>query len=764
MMDSSLAAARLAALVLCDPATGELRKPGDAALERLGAAGGRDVAERAWRVLGGCGPGERAGRNVDAELIDVAGSARGPEEALLYLYSWYQVLWTRAGGPEGALNSSYAASSIAGANRLWRVTFKISSIQDMIANSRKTSDLWAASYLGSILAWGTARPFIERYGPSSVLSPFIGANPLYVHYAYGRLRGGELEGMMRRLASGLVGIDPESEIPGSALLPAKMDLLIPDCGMDEDEVWKEVEDNYRNTWRTLYSALRNGWGPGFRKIEEMEGLLDEAAGWPPFPLERIDARCVSPEDLVKGADHEGRLGTWQRIWVDYGYGISGAALRATDGLYGGNRSYRFCTACGINVAAVEHAERGEKGEPLCPYCAAKRALPSGLGAILGALGFHAPAREGPHWPSTTTLAAAEALLRRYGEGEGGDLRARLIDDENRAAREAGDVEEVLGELSEARTHYYILRGDTDNAGLLFRENSGLANYVGVSRDFALMALAALRIMERAGGFVVYSGGDDLAALFPNVDREGVPLVADALGKLMEPCFGGEGGMVGEGDYAVPYRIHGKHCRSYSVLAAHYSDPLSVAWRMSGDLLELKDRFRSCANCGCGTPKDNPPWIGKNAVLIFRGSGHVASLHEMECGAALLPAVREIWSGGGALPTLLRLRGSGLAKGLAHDALREIDEYGREEDGSAEWTRVSWGILEMIVRRSEQRGGAASMALDALKPLRDSRVALKPSRDKDSRIEPVEDDRAPCGAGGRCGYVSWEALRALSHLR
>ncbi|MFP3138428.1 MAG: hypothetical protein RXS42_09490, partial [Nitrososphaeria archaeon] len=124
----------------------------------------------------------------------------------------------------------------------------------------------------------------------------------------------------------------------------------------------------------------------------------------------------------------------------------------------------------------------------------------------------------------------------------------------------------------------------------------------------------------------------------------------------------------------------------------------------------------------------------------------------------------IWSRsrGGALPTLLRLRGSGLAKGLAHDALREIDEYGREEDGSAEWARVSWGILEMIVMRSEQRGGAASMALDALRPLRDSRVALvKPSRDGRG---PVEGAGASRGAGGRCCYVPWEVLRALSHLR
>jgi len=161
--------------------------------------------------------------------------------------------------------------------------------------------------------------------------------------------------------------------------------------------------------------------------------------------------------------------------------------------------------------------------------------------------------------------------------------------------------------------------------------------------------------------------------------------------------------------------------------------------MSGDLIESKDNFT------WQKEGDDLP-TAKNVVFILRGSGHIESLRDMEKEAALLPAISEVWSENGALPTLLGLRGKCLAKGVAHDALREIDMYGIYKEGSGkEWETLSLKVLEMILKRSELNKNAASEALQVLEPLKGVKAKLE-------------------GSNERQRIVSWEVLRALSHLR
>jgi hypothetical protein len=771
-MDPSLVKKRLAALVLCNPASGKLRDSNDSVIKALNVEDGLNDAYKAWEKLGCCYSAN--GSNIDGDLINVASMAKSPEDALLYLYSYYQVLWTKAKAPLDLLKRSYAASAIAGSNNFLRVTFKISSVQDMIANSRKTSDLWAGSYLGSLLAWQTLLPIIENYGPSSVLSPFIGANPLYVYYAYKKLSDPNLKKELSKFAKNILELDLNSQLPVNALLPAKADLLIPDYGKNISDINQEIETYYKNAWRSIYNVLKGciqSKPSKFNTLNNMEGLLDEAAEWPPFPIEKVSVEQVTVDDLIKGnKKQENGISKWQRIWVDYGYGLASSAQTATEKLYQeGRERYKYCTTCGINIAAVEHTENGIS-EPLCPYCAAKRVLPDKLDIVLKELGFWVPENaEWLHWPSTATLAGAEALLKALEKEkkedlcpEQKDLRQKLL-----CAEEIyGDVEKTLRRIGDYKTHYYILRGDTDNNSKNFSENSQLEKYIGLSRDFALMALASVKVIEKNGGFVVYSGGDDLSAIFPNVGE--VPVVIKALIELIKPCYGNKEQTIGNEDYKTSFYVDNErkkpkenngnyivYCRSYSILAAHSKDPLSVAWKMSGDLIELKDDFT------WQKEGDDHP-TAKNVVFILRGSGHIESLRDMKKEAALLPAIYEVWSENGALPTLLGLRGECLAKGVAHDALREIDMYGIYKGSSGkEWETLSFKVLEMILKRSELKKNAASEALKVLEPLKSVKAELS---DKAKSEGANERQTKSEGANERQTIVSWEVLRALSHLR
>jgi len=767
-MDPSLVKKRLAALILCNPASGKLRDSNDSVIKALNVEDGLNDAYKAWEKLGGCYSAN--GSNIDGDLINVASMAKSPEDALLYLYSYYQVLWTKAKAPLDLLKRSYAASAIAGSNNFLRVTFKISSVQDMIANSRKTSDLWAGSYLGSLLAWQTLLPIIENYGPSSVLSPFIGANPLYVYYAYKKLSDPNLKKELSKFAKNIIELDLNSQLPVNALLPAKAYLLIPDYDKNISDINQEIETYYKNAWRSIYKVFKRHIQSKFNTLNNMEGLLDEAAEWPPFPIEEVIVEQVTVDDLIKGNKQENGISKWQRIWVDYGYGLASSAQTVTEKLYQeGHERYRYCTTCGINIAAVELTENGIS-EPLCPYCAAKRVLPDKLKDVLKELGFWVPENvEWLHWPSTATLAGAEALLNALKKekkedlcSEQKDLRQKLLC----AEVIYGDVVKKLSSVRDHKTHYYILRGDIDNNRKNFSDNSELEKYIGLSRDFALMTLASIKVIEKNGGFVVYSGGDDLSAIFPNVGE--VPVVIKALIELIKPCYGNKEQTIGNEDYKTSFIVDNErkkpkenngnyimYCRSYSILAAHSKDPLSVAWKMSGDLIELKDDFT------WQKEGDDLP-TAKNVVFILRGSGHIESLRDMEKEAALLPAIYEVWSENGALPTLLGLIGKGLAKGVAHDALREIDMYGIYKEGSGkEWETLSLKVLEMILKRSELNKNAASEALKVLEPLKSVKAELsvkaKLEGDKERQTK-LEGDKE------RQTIVSWEVLRALSHLR
>lgn len=76
----------------------------------------------------------------------------------------------------------HLTSALAGAgihvNEASLLLFSIGPVQDFIAASRKTSDLWSGSYLLSYLSWQAMKVVCENCGPDAIIFPYLYGQPL----------------------------------------------------------------------------------------------------------------------------------------------------------------------------------------------------------------------------------------------------------------------------------------------------------------------------------------------------------------------------------------------------------------------------------------------------------------------------------------------------------------------------------------------------------------------------------------------------------
>ncbi|PUA31288.1 MAG: type III-B CRISPR-associated protein Cas10/Cmr2 [Zestosphaera tikiterensis] len=159
-----------------------------------------------------------------------------------------------------------------------------------------------------------------------------------------------------------------------------------------------------------------------------------------------------------------------------------------------------------------------------------------------------------------------------------------------------------------------------------------AYYIALSRGQIMTALLDAEIITSLGGFPVYAGGDDVAALVPvYVDKK-------LLDSLIEAHFKSTGldkvfkipansdSVVGQAVlftrrnyWGLLSRLSGFHKlpsgsvypapvafgRSYGVLGVHYRDPFTPAWNLAQELEELKDllKFEPLSYCEKDFEKD-----------------------------------------------------------------------------------------------------------------------------------------------------------------
>jgi len=66
--------------------------------------------------------------------------------------------------------------------------FTISPVQSFISKARKTSDLWAGSYMLSYLVWESMKPIVKEFGPDTIIYPNLLGQPLVDKWLYEEFR------------------------------------------------------------------------------------------------------------------------------------------------------------------------------------------------------------------------------------------------------------------------------------------------------------------------------------------------------------------------------------------------------------------------------------------------------------------------------------------------------------------------------------------------------------------------------------------------
>ncbi len=109
-------------------------------------------------------------------------------------------------------------------------------------------------------------------------------------------------------------------------------------------------------------------------------------------------------------------------------------------------------------------------------------------------------------------------------------------------------------------------------------------HFSLSRAMVAAALEDIDVVRRNGGFVVYAGGDDLAALLPVVlNREPAVLKAIVESRRRYWGVGPYPGFIVRHGTVVPALLGGG--RSYGVRLSHYRDPMNWEIELAGELLE-----------------------------------------------------------------------------------------------------------------------------------------------------------------------------------
>jgi CRISPR-associated protein Cmr2 len=191
-------------------------------------------------------------------------------------YSLYELMWIRKELPPSLAETRipthtvfdhlYATASVV--NMLWPkgdevggylVEIDIPQIQRVVNAARKAGDLWAGSWLVSMLTWLTAWPFVWKYGPDVMIKPTLRLNPTYLYTLSSKLSRQETVYQSFKSsvesffsfwdAKSLEELMTVAFIPGTALL-----LLPPDA---EKEV-QNVENAFREVQRVVLDWALTG--------------------------------------------------------------------------------------------------------------------------------------------------------------------------------------------------------------------------------------------------------------------------------------------------------------------------------------------------------------------------------------------------------------------------------------------------------------------------------------------------------------------------
>ncbi|MCE4602282.1 MAG: hypothetical protein F7C08_01500 [Desulfurococcales archaeon] len=200
----------------------------------------------------------------------------------------------------------------------------LAGVQAWISETRRLRDLWASSWLASMLAWRSVEPLVEALGPGVMVSPTTRLNPFYLSWLAGKAGISDIESecnsakgkgaWMEILCQSLKMAMPKGW-PLDPIMPTRIHLIVPP-GMEDIE--GTVKNSYRRAWTTIINGVRQyldvyyeyvtGSGEGNDHASKyLKGVADERLAGrlrldvePPLPLRLVD---ISLEEVVQSHEY-----------------------------------------------------------------------------------------------------------------------------------------------------------------------------------------------------------------------------------------------------------------------------------------------------------------------------------------------------------------------------------------------------------------------------------------------------------------------------
>ena len=190
------------------------------------------------------------------------------------------------------------------------VSIDVAGVHRFIESSRKLVDLWASSYLVSLLSWYSIREFLVKLGPDVLILPSPRFNPFLYHTMLVELKrlNQKTEDLINKLSEiikeGTGGLyDPlKPGFPMHAYVPGRLLLVLPSGQYIKDIVKDELK-SCRDMKHAIACYIQNRFREGWRKLYE---VLEEA--FSEEGVERLIKKLLEKSGVIGG--QESRAYKW----------------------------------------------------------------------------------------------------------------------------------------------------------------------------------------------------------------------------------------------------------------------------------------------------------------------------------------------------------------------------------------------------------------------------------------------------------------------
>ncbi|MEO0176078.1 MAG: type III-B CRISPR-associated protein Cas10/Cmr2 [candidate division WOR-3 bacterium] len=284
--------------------------------------------------------------------------------------------------------------------------FTIGPVQSFISKARKTSDLWAGSYMLSYLTWKSMKALVEDFGPDVIIYPNLYGQPLCDLWLYEKFKNSpinteEFKELIERCKRN------EGELT-IANIPNKFVAIIPYDSSNANI----CENNFKEALKKISKKVSekvNSQNDGLKEIIKEQLLSHFQVYWAVLPWV-VDENDYKPDDVLE--DYKKLIGQTPLYYtvkevIDHRY-YKGAnvgsayslIIELVEKLLGARKSVRDfkyleqpgekCHLCGeyevlnINWEELRNKKPNlvKEGERLCGVCTTKRLFPEIINKIL----------------------------------------------------------------------------------------------------------------------------------------------------------------------------------------------------------------------------------------------------------------------------------------------------------------------------------------------------------------------------------------------